>query len=398
MQDVTNDDKPFGVNLAGYLEAETGVGEAGRAAVRALDAAGVSYVLNNVIDSGSANVNSGAYDFTHHNPYSVNLIHINADQVPIFCAEKGAQYFTGRYNIGYWFWELSQFPDIWYPSFRPFDEIWTASSFIHDALARVSPVPVVRMPPALSAELSSTKSLSRNELGIPLDEFLFLFMFNFGSVLERKNPLGIVEAFKRAFSKRDNTTLVLHVAHPEHDPAAAEVLNLACRESKIRIIDRLMNRVESNTLMAMCDCYVSLHRSEGFGFTIAEAMALEKPVIVTAYSGNMDFTSPGNSLLVKYKLVEIDRDYGPYRKGWVWADPDLDHAAQLMRDVYENMAKAQEIGRQAKQDILELLSPRAVGQQIADRLMRIASMGKGDTNEVKPSVVIEAQRSHRDAN
>ena len=122
----------------------------------------------------------------------------------------------------------------------------------------------------------------------------------------------------------------------------------------------------------MCDCFVSLHRSEGFGIPIAEAMLLEKPVIVTSYSANMDFTTPGNSFLVKYKLLEIDHDYGPYRKGWVWADPDLDHAAELMRYAYEHRDICIETGRRAKEEILQLFHPEVVGRQIVDRLRRLS--------------------------
>jgi glycosyltransferase involved in cell wall biosynthesis len=362
----------LGVNLTGYFGSEKGLGEAGRAAARALEASSIPYVLNNVIDPGSVNIDSTLSGFTDDNPYSVNLVYVNAEQVPIFTAVKGEAYFRGHYNIGCWFWELSQFPHEWYLSFEPFDEIWAASSFIQDSLARVSPVPVVRIPLALSPEPQVIQHLNRSEFGFPVDAFLFLFTFDFASVLERKNPLGLIKAFKMAFGDRSDAMLLLKVVHSKSYPSELKVLKAACLNSNVRILDRVLNRTEMNTLLSISDCFVSLHRSEGFGVPIAEAMVFEKPVIVTSYSGNMDFTTPANSFLVKYKLVEIDRDYGPYRKGCVWAEPDLEHAAEFMRYVYENRAKAQEVGQRAKQDILELFHPRIVSGQIRDRLVRIS--------------------------
>src|SRR5262249_15897075 len=214
-----NDFRPFGVNLAGYFGSEKGVGEAGRAAARALETASIPYVLNNITDSGSANIDSALSSFTDDNPYSINLIHVNADQVPIFASARGDEYFRGRYNIGCWFWELSQFPDEWYSSFQPFDEIWAASSFIQDSLARVSPLPVVRIPLALPPEPQIDRNLSRSYFGLPFDVFIFLFTFDFASVLERKNPLGLIKAFKMAFGDRDDMILLLKVAHSESYPA-----------------------------------------------------------------------------------------------------------------------------------------------------------------------------------
>ena len=112
-----------------------------------------------------------------------------------------------------------------------------------------------------------------------------------------------------------------------------EALQEAAAGANVRILDQVLSRADIDALLELSDCYVSLHRSEGFGLTIAEAMSLAKPVIATAYSGNMDFMTLSNSFPVNYRLTAIERDYGPYRQGWPWADPDLEHAAALMRHV-----------------------------------------------------------------
>jgi glycosyltransferase involved in cell wall biosynthesis len=371
--------KPFGINVAGYFGSEKGVGEAGRAAVRALQASAVPYVLNNVIDSGSVNSDSDS-DLSglssSDNPYSINLIHVNADQIPNFTADRGVSYFSGHYNIGCWFWELSQFPEEWYLSFSSFHELWAPTSFIQDALSRVAPIPIIKMPLALSPAPELLQGMSRRNFGLSAGNFLFLSIFDFASTLERKNPLGLIQAFNKAFGEKDNVTLVLKVAHSDQYSSESETLKRACATTNVRIMDGIFSRQKLNTLLSFCDCYVSLHRSEGFGFPIAEAMTLGKPVVATAYSGNMDFTTPSNSFLIKYKILEIDRDYGPYRKGCVWAEPDVDHAAEVMRYVYENQSRAESVGQQARQDMVKFYEPRKVGQQIKERLIRLASAGK----------------------
>ena len=126
-------------------------------------------------------------------------------------------------------------------------------------------------------------------------------------------------------------------------------------------------------LVQLCDCYVSLHRSEGFGLTMGEAMSHGKPVIATGYSGNMDFMTAANSLAVRHRLIELDRDHGPYERGSEWADPDEEHAAELMRWVYEHRDRAAAIGARAREDIRQQLAPETVGAQVRARLRHIAT-------------------------
>ena len=367
--------KVLGVNVAGYFESEKGVGEAARASVRALKAVPIPHVLNNVTDSGSWNRERSSSNYGDANPHPVNLLHVNADQVPMVASQLGDAYFRGRYNIGYWFWELSHFPEEWSSSFEYFDEVWVGSNFVLDAISRVSPIPVVRMPLALRERADKVGRGDRSHLGLSAESFVFVFMFDFHSFIARKNPLGLIEAFKMAFSDEDDVWLILKSAHSGTNAADFEAVKAAATGAKIKLVDTVLSEGETTALLSMCDCYVSLHRSEGFGLPIAEAMSLGKPVIVTAYSGNMDFTTPSNSLLVKYRLVELDLDYGPYKKGSFWADPNLDHAAELMRYAYENRDASNAVGRRAREDVLQLFHPRVVGRHMHDRLQRVVSLG-----------------------
>jgi glycosyltransferase involved in cell wall biosynthesis len=361
-------DTPLGVNVAGYCASEKGVGEAVRSVIRSLEAVQFPYVVNNCTDLGSANQDAVDTPFAYDNPFVFNLINLNAANLPEFVSTRGDGYFQGHYNIGSWAWELSDFPNDWEASFQYLDEIWAPSNFVLDAVARVSPIPVVRIPYSLNEQLA-VKPWTRAHFGLPQESFMFLYIFDFDSIVERKHPFGVIEAFRRAFSSRDDVLLVLKGSHPTRSELQA--VQKAAAGAYVRLIDSILSREEVNTLLQLADCYVSLHRSEGFGLTMAEAMSLEKPVIATGYSGNMDFMTPANSFLVDYNLIELDREYPPYKKGSVWADPSLEHAAQLMRFVYENRELARQAGRKARADILRHCHPQVVGKLITERLRKL---------------------------
>jgi GT2 family glycosyltransferase/glycosyltransferase involved in cell wall biosynthesis len=364
-------DKPFGVNLAGLLGSEKGLGEAVRATARNLRAAGIPHVLNNFVDHSSANRDATFTDFSEENPYAINLVQVNVDLLPEFLRHKGEAYLRGRYNIAFWYWELGDFPEDWEPRLRYFDEVWVGSTFSLDSVSRVASVPVLRVPPSLPERLATT-GWPRSHFGLPEGAFLFLFLFDFHSSAERKNPLGVIRAFQKAFPRGGDALLVLKGSHAEDCPADLQALTEAARGLNVRFLGGVLSREETNALLSLCDCYVSLHRSEGFGLPLAEAMSLAKPVIATGYSGNLDFMTLRNSFLVRHRLVEIERDHHHYKKGSVWADPDLDHAAELMRFVYENRELAGEVGRRARQEVLHAFDPRAVGARIKERLLRVA--------------------------
>lgn len=356
-----------GINIAGQIASESGVGEAARSSIRAIEAAGIPHVLNNI--PGLSRQNDLTYtDFSEGNPYMINLIHVNADGAPDFFL-RGPGRFKDRYNIGYWLWELSEFPRQWRDSFRFFDEIWTSSDFCAESISKSSPVPVVKIP--LAVEVKGLKNLKRPDFGLEEDKFIFLFVFDFYSYIERKNPLAAVEAFRRAFGGSTRAQLVLKCSNSHWNIRERDRLLEASRGLDVKLIDGYLGKEELHTLVSLCDCYLSLHRSEGFGFTLAEAMYLEKPVIATGYSGNMDFMDDTNSFLVRHSMVKIEKESGPYKKGNVWAEPDASHAAELLRLVYENSDLARKVGRKAAADIKALLCPASVGKMIHARVAEI---------------------------
>jgi glycosyltransferase involved in cell wall biosynthesis len=207
--------------------------------------------------------------------------------------------------------------------------------------------------------------------------FTFLFTFNFNSYASRKNPVGTISAFRKAFPDRDQPVAL--VLKPTNTDKGGErmrgLLEAIDGDERIQVIDRTMSRDEIFGLESVIDSYVSLHRSEGFGLGLAECMFLGKPVIGTAYSGNLEFMDETNSLLLEYRLTPVgERDY-PFPEGQVWADPDEDHAVELMRRLVNDPALGQALGARARADMLGHFSASAVGAGIAGRLTRILDGG-----------------------
>lgn len=360
----------LGVNIAGYFGSVLGVGEAARQIAGALQAAGTRVSMQNLVAARSLQDETLVARSAERGRFATNLICVNADVLPAFADDAGPDFFEGRYSIGMWWWEVSTFPERWLSSFGHLDEVWAGSRHVADALARVSPIPVIHI--TQPVVIDPPPPADRAALGLP-DGFVFLFSFDYESVFERKNPLAVVEAFSRAFEPGAGPALVIKSINHEHDRANHERLRAAAaRHPDVHLIDRYVSRVERDQLTAACDCYVSLHRSEGFGFTVAEAMALGRPTIATGYSGTLDFMTPENSYFVDYDLVPIGEGADPYPPEGEWAQPNLEHAVRLMRHVVEHPEEARARGERARADLRAHHSLEAAGRVMTDRLARIA--------------------------
>jgi glycosyltransferase involved in cell wall biosynthesis/2-polyprenyl-3-methyl-5-hydroxy-6-metoxy-1,4-benzoquinol methylase len=355
-----------GMNVAGYFRAEAGVGEAARLLTNAIEAAGIPH---STIDYG-ATLSRKGHTFAERGggkaPYDVNIVCVNADQIPRFATDAGAAFFEGRHTVGYWFWELEQFPSTMHAAFDYVDEVWAATRFVAAGIRAIGRRPVFTIPLPIPIPPCSP-DVTRTSLRLP-PGFMFLFMFDFFSTLERKNPVALIRAFDRAFRVNEGPILIIKTINGESRLNDLEKVRAAARgRPDILIVDTYYSADQKNSLLGLCDCYVSLHRSEGFGLTMAEAMGLGKPVIGTAYSGNLDFMTPDNSYLVDYAQAAVPADCPPYPKGTPWADPNIDQAAEYMRRVYEAPAEAAWKGQLARQDVLTKHNAASVARVVNER-------------------------------
>lgn len=356
-----------GVNIFGYVYAESGVGQLTRLLIETVRSAGLRYSVipftatmsrqrTRFVDLGDENQN-----------FDINIVGVNADQIPVFVEHFGRKYLKGRYTIGIWAWEIEEFPDWMAESAEYLDEIWAISSFTADAISKKVDITVCPFP--LPIRKPETSTLSRFELALP-ESFLFLYCFDLDSVFERKNPLGVVRAYTKAFPEVAGAHLFIKSIngdrHQDHvDAVAAAVADRV----DITYRDGYSTAENQASLMKSCDAYISLHRAEGFGLTMAEAMTLGKPVIATGYSGNLDFMDSANSYLVPFSYTSIGPGNRPYPAGGRWAEPDIDEAARMIRRVFENPNEARNKAIRAQRDVDELHSPHARSEFVLKRIM-----------------------------
>lgn len=279
------------------------------------------------------------------------------------------------YRIAYWYWEFDSAPESWTNFARDVDEVWVATEFVARGVRKRVDVPVRTLFPGV--KLGHFTPRDKTYFGLDKSAYVFLFTFHMMSVMERKNPLGLVRAFKQAFASTENAALVLKVSFGERHPQQLQALRKACEGARITVIDEVFSADKVLSLMHACDAYVSLHRSEGLGLTMAEAMLMGKPVIATGFSSNVDFMDDSNSLLVPYELVKLAEPIPPYDAGMEWAEPSTHQAAAHMRKLYENREWARELGAKARASALANLSVEAAGRRISQRLEEIRALRSG---------------------
>ena len=367
--------RSLGVNVIGYAYGQLGIGEDARMAARSLIAAKVPFSMIAMAPGAEISQNDLSMQsyVVERGEFAINLFCLIAEETGRYYAEQGAAQFNNRYNIGYWPWELGAWPVALETLFALVDEIWVSSQHTFDALAKVCNKPLYLMPMAVdlgSVARSESQGKARAHFGLPAQAKLFCFAFDLNSYIDRKNPQACVEAFLLAFGKDDRLVdgvgLVIKVHAPTQPNEAWSTLKaLAARDRRLHIIEQTLDRADLLALYQTCDCFVSLHRAEGFGRGLAEALQLGLRVICTGYSGNLDFCRTPNAELVDFHLVRVGEAQYPHATGQYWAEPSVQHAAQLMKKVFA-LPKPELTAT----DFSEF-SPAVVGQRYKKRLNEI---------------------------
>ena len=365
-----------GVDVLGFFTSEHGVGEAARVLAATLKSAAVPISTIDYTDTQSRR--GHAYNCDNVSQYKVLLASINSDQLSAAHTRIKHEFFDDRYVIGQWFWELEEAPPWFGSAFAFVDELWAPTRFIETMLRKHAPsgVQVKYMPlPVVMPEVDT--ELTRARFGLD-DRYMFLFAFDFMSVMKRKNPLGLIEAFCSAFADSQGPMLVIKTINGDKRMAERNMLHDAVRKrSDIVLIDEYFTKVETSTLTSLTDCYVSLHRSEGLGLTISEAMTLGRPVIATGYSGNLDFLSDANSFIVPGSRVKVGHGAEGYSPEAMWMEPNVTEAAKCLRYVYENQAEAAQKGLRGQADILRTFDIASCGAIMKGRLEQIWRSQRG---------------------
>ena len=361
-----------GINVVGYFDAELGVGEAGRSVASSIEAAGIPMSTFTFGATTSRQEHNFRSKGPSGCPFTVNVLCVNADQTPRLAQALGTRFMQNRYNVGIWFWEAPTFPSELHHSLDLIDEVWAPSEFVYDALAPVTRKPLKVFPLPVATPRKPT-AFRRADVSLP-EGFVFLFMFDYLSVMNRKNPLGLIEAYQAAFEPSEGAHLVIKTINSGQRKSDHEKVLYALHDRPdIRVLSDYLTGAQIQAMTQLSDCYVSLHRSEGFGLTLAHAMAWGKPTIATAYSGNMSFMTRANSYLVPYKLIEIGSGSPPYPPDALWADPDLKAAARRMRFVFEHEEEAAGVGRAAAKHIASTRSIDGAAHFVRDRFTEISA-------------------------
>ncbi|MDP2183785.1 MAG: glycosyltransferase family 4 protein [Actinomycetota bacterium] len=360
-------DGRFGYNVIGFLTGNFGLSAAARNTVRLLDKRGFGMRLID-IDAGTERTGKD-FGVMHMGmqteevaPYAVNLFHVNPSEVATLAAHASQLRMREKINLCVPFWELQALPTQWLPILAYMDAILTATDYIRDSILRVLPNAVC-VPYPQATILPEGIEPNRAKFGLPDDAVVFLNVFDLHSDINRKNPLAVIEAFRRAFPKPENNYLVIKMsavrsARELYPNELAEVHRVASETANMILIDELLTYEDVLSLHASCDVFVSLHRAEGLGLNLMESMSLGKATICTAWSGNMDFTNDRNSCLVGYKLIPVQPTHKVYDPANLagearWADPDVEEAAQFMQRLATDKALRSTLGQRAKADMEE---------------------------------------------
>jgi glycosyltransferase involved in cell wall biosynthesis len=369
----TFDGIPFGVNLIGHAGTRSGVGEDLQMASRALEAAGIPFVVRNIRPSTGviAEDEGRNAQSADHSPFSINMFCM-AGMETVTALSTRKNLLDGKFNVGFWPWELPRWPELWSHAPQLMDELWASTSFTAEAYRRSTSVPIRQV--AMAVETDETDGLARSDFGLPPDRFLFAYSFDGHSSFSRKNPEAVIKAFRLAFPKGDEPAgLLLKGLRVSNHPLWSRLEALAAEDTRILLMSASMPRGALLDLYRAIDCFVSLHRSEGFGRNIAECMLLGKPVIATDYSGNADFTLESTAALVSAELAIVNDGEYPFGAGQHWADPSAHHAAEHMRRMLCDREWRNHLATAGQTFIREHYSPKIVGTKFSRELKRIAT-------------------------
>ena len=342
-----NDPIPGPITIAGFFSTNLGLGSSSRMLVEGLRTAGEQVYT---IDCSHSLVREAEYQWQDRPPPpgcgGALVLYVNPPEVPLCLNVVGREFLRNKTLIGRWWWETETLPETWRACLPLFDEIWAGSSFTQSAIkAAVGDVPVRLVPPVtIKPEVSAR---TKADFGVAEEVFLVLSVFDLRSGINRKNPHGMLAAFRTAFGDSSNHHYIMRISSAGHRRKDMAAIQTAAASMKnVTLLTEKLERSDYAALLKSADVYLGLHRSEGFGLPIAEAMSLGTPAVVTAWSGVMDFVDDKTTGLVDYELVPVGSDYSNFTpKDARWAQPDTNHAADLLKRLADDPKLLQRMSR-----------------------------------------------------
>jgi glycosyltransferase involved in cell wall biosynthesis len=361
-------DANHAIEVIGFFESFSGIGESARLCAKALKKAGYNVKCTSVeqtfrkkpdavwtFDNAPETMKTG-----------LRIFHLNPPMMPPVIVAMGIKNFRSTYNIGYWAWELEEIPSEWIKGTKYMNAIMTPSDFTSNVIRKYTDKPVETVLHPVEIDMAHVTMQMREKLGIAKETLMISTIFSFGSAMERKNPQAVIAAFQKAFTPEDDAVLILksNSGTPEQK---TDIEKLCGAHKNIRLCDGFWQREETQGLLACSDLYLSLHRSEGFGLTIAEAMLMNVPVMVTNWSGNTGFCTPDNSFLIDYKRVPVISTHPEFKglKNLTWAEADTDQAAKILKDIKADRSKLNHM----KQNVCKSLEKSLIQQNYERALL-----------------------------
>lgn len=368
------------VLLIGYIDANLGLGESSRGLALALSQTNIRFGLY-PFRVGVEGRLSDAYMPEHYdtvNAYAVNIIEVAANELPTVFENVRRQTLENSYNILRTYWELSKAPEEWRDKIAVVNEIWAPNQFIASSFRNIFDGPITIIPPCV--QIPDIEFVGRDAFNLSSDKFYFMFSFDYFSFPQRKNPLAVVRAFRAAFPNPSTPVglIMKSTGAIGHFPEIKQFLRDVVRQDgRIVVMDAAFTRQEMLSLIKTCDCYVSLHRAEGFGLGMAEAMAFGKPVIATDYSGNTEFVTAETAFPIPFKLRDVPSNEYVHYEGQVWADPDEAACSKAMIEIYSDRSMAQTRADAGKRFVQDRFGAENVGRLTGTRLNDIFSINTG---------------------
>jgi glycosyltransferase involved in cell wall biosynthesis len=291
------------------------------------------------------------------------VVHVNGPVLPLALLRLPRKLTSRRTIVGYWAWEMPEVPPEWLPALGCVNKVWVPSRFTAAAFESLLPGRVRVVPPPLAVVPPVPSALDRQAFGLPADAVVVLVSFNLASSFNRKNPFASVAAFHAAFGDRPDRLLLLKISHADHAPDDFARLARLAAAPNIRVEKRVLPPADSHALTACADIVLSLHRAEGFGLVMAEAMLLGKPVVATRWSGNTDFMDDTNAALVGYRLIQARDDRAVYRG--LWAEPQVAAAAERLRELADDPGLRAALGARARESLMVRLSAAPLAAALA---------------------------------